>query len=54
MSGAATPTILGFRPEDARSQAERFSRAAFQRAMLAEVEELLRLGKSSPVRATGV
>ncbi|QSQ27437.1 glycosyltransferase [Pyxidicoccus parkwayensis] len=45
----------GFRPEDARSQAERFSRAAFQRAMLAEVDTLLRrVGTSSPVRATGV
>lgn len=30
-----------FRPADARAQAERFSRAAFQRAILAEVEALL-------------
>ena len=45
----------GFRPEDARSQAERFSRAAFQRAMLSEVDALLSgVGTSSPVRVAGV
>lgn len=31
----------GFRPSDARRQAERFSRATFQRAVMAEVEALM-------------
>ncbi len=34
-----------FQPADARSQAERFSRAAFQRAILAEVEALMGPGR---------
>ncbi|NOK12285.1 glycosyltransferase [Corallococcus exercitus] len=38
-----------FRPEDARAQAERFSRARFQQAIQAEVDALLGLSKPSPV-----
>lgn len=40
-----------FRPADARAQAERFSRAAFQRAILAEVEALL--GRPASPARTG-
>ncbi|XXF75618.1 glycosyltransferase [Myxococcaceae bacterium GXIMD 01537] len=39
-----------FRPADARAQAERFSKAAFQRAILAEVEDLLG-ASTAPARA---
>ncbi|MCE9667202.1 glycosyltransferase [Myxococcus stipitatus] len=45
---------VGFRPEAARAQAERFSRAHFQRAMLTEVEALLRVARKSPAPAAGV
>ncbi|NNB96486.1 glycosyltransferase [Corallococcus exiguus] len=37
-----------FRPEDARAQAERFSRARFQQAIQAEVDALLGMSPSSP------
>jgi glycosyltransferase involved in cell wall biosynthesis len=37
----------GFRPEEARAQAQRFAKAAFHRAILAEVEALLRSPASS-------
>ncbi len=37
-----------FRPEEARTQAQRFSKAAFQRGVLAEVEALLGLPAQSP------
>jgi glycosyltransferase involved in cell wall biosynthesis len=40
-----------FRPEDARAQAERFSRAAFQRAVKAEADALLGAPSTPPVRA---
>jgi glycosyltransferase involved in cell wall biosynthesis len=39
-----------FRPEDARAQAERFSRAAFQRAVKAEADALLGAPSTPPVR----
>ncbi|QSQ16293.1 glycosyltransferase [Myxococcus landrumensis] len=44
----------GFRPEDARSQAGRFSRGAFQQAMLSEVESLLRVARKSTPEARAV
>ncbi|NTX14132.1 glycosyltransferase family 4 protein [Myxococcus llanfairpwllgwyngyllgogerychwyrndrobwllllantysiliogogogochensis] len=45
---------VGFRAEDARSQAERFGRAVFQRAMLSEVESVLRVSRKSPRRVAAV
>jgi len=45
----------GFRPEEARAQAARFSRAAFQRAMLHEMEQLVRgVLPDSPGATTGL
>ncbi|MCP3101362.1 glycosyltransferase [Myxococcus sp. K15C18031901] len=44
----------GFQPRAARAQAERFSRGHFQRAMLAEVEGLLRVSRKSPASTARV
>ncbi|MBN1209358.1 MAG: glycosyltransferase [Myxococcaceae bacterium] len=42
----------GFRPEEARAQARRFSKESFQRGIMAEVEALL--GSPAPARAAGL